>query len=555
MGNVVSDYDMVIAGSGGGGMIAALVAHSLGLKPLIIEKSGHYGGTTSRSGGVLWMPCNRYMAADGVMDSKTEAKAYMDEMVAGRSASERVEAFLRFGPQMVDFLEEETEVRLQSMPGYADYYPERPGGKPGSRCIEAKIFNGKKLGAYLGQMNPAVWELSNNFRMTGNEFHSIAMQRRSWAGKKAVLKVGWRMITDFLTRRRHLAMGQSLIAMLAYSLQKSGIPIWLNTPLTDLVVKEGRVTGVIASREGQSVEIKASKGVLLATGGFPHNPSLRKRFQNPYSSSNWSLAHLGNTGDSHQIAEHYGIQLDLMEESWWGPMSILPNETLFFHISERALPGTIMVNQQGKRFLNEAMPYNELIHLVHESEAKEGGAIPSYFITDRTARKNYNFGLMRSGNPGKSFLETGYVVVAETLEALAKKLEIPANNLKDTVNRYNTMALNGKDEDFGKGDGLYDRRFGDLSIRPNPCMAPLEKGPFYAYRLFPGDIGTKGGILTDEFARALRTDGTVMEGLYATGNVTASVMGRSYPGAGATIAASMTFGFIAARHLAGLHQD
>ena len=239
-----------------------------------------------------------------------------------------------------------------------------------------------------------------------------------------------------------------------------------------------------------------------------------------------------------------------MDEAWWGPMSILPGGTLFFHISERALPGTIMVNQNGKRFLNEAMPYNELVHLMHEQEAKEGGIIPCYFISDHTARKNYNFGTMRSGKPPKKFLDAGYVIVADTLEQLAEKLKIPAENLKKTVERYNEMARKGKDTDFGKGDSLYDRRFGDPSIRPNPCMAPLEKGPFYASVMYPGDIGTKGGILTDEWARTLKTDGTVLEGLYATGNATASVMGRSYPGAGATIAASMTFGYIAAHHLA-----
>ena len=544
-------FDLVIAGSGGGGMIAALTAHSLGLKPLIIEKSPLFGGTTSRSGGVLWMPRNRHMAADGVDDSEEDARAYLKEMIQGLSSPERREAFIKLGPQMVDFLEDRTEVRLQSMPGYADYYPELPGGKPGSRCIEARIFNGKKLGAMLGEMNPTAWDLSKKFRMTGLEFHSIAMARRSWAGKKTVMKVGWRMVADFLTGRRHLSMGQSLSAMLAYSLQKADIPMWLDTPLTDLIVEDGRVTGVVARKDGKDIEIHASKGVLLATGGFPHNPELRKRFHNSFSSADWSLAHPGNTGDGHQIAERHGLKLDLMDESWWGPMSILPGGTLFFHISERALPGTIMVDQRGQRFINEAMPYNELVHGMHKLEADAGGIIPCYFITDHTARKNYNFGLMRSGKPGKEYIDSGYVIVADTLEALAEKLNMPAQNLKSTVERYNAMARKGKDEDFGKGDSLYDRRFGDPSIQPNPCMAPLEKGPFYASTLYPGDIGTKGGILTDEWARALKTDGSVLEGLYATGNTTASVMGRSYPGAGATIAASMTFGFIAARHLAG----
>lgn len=544
-------FDLVIAGSGGGGIMTALTAHKCGLKPLIIEKNKYYGGTTARSGGVLWVPQNRFMEPEGFSDSEKEARDYMDQMVKGRSSQERQDAFVKYAPEMINFLEDHTEVRLQSMPGYPDYYPELPGGKAGGRCMEAKVFNGKKLGKLLEDLNPSIWELSNKFRMTGNEFHSIAMAGTSWGGKMTVLKVSIRMVIDFLLRRKRLSMGQSLGAMLGYSLQQAGIPMWLETEVKDLILEDGRVIGVKADQKGKEIEILANKGVIFATGGFPHNQEMRQKYHPKSSNSAWSLANKTNTGDGINIASEKGAGLDLMEDAWWGPMSINPNKIPFFHISERALPGTIMVNQAGKRFINEAKPYTEMIHIINDQFANGEGVVPSYFIYDHTARKNYAFGLMRAGKPAEEYLDSKYVVVADSLEELANKMGINGENLKVTVKEYNKMAKIGKDTDFGKGDSVYDRRFGDPSIKPNPCMGPIVKPPYYCSLLYPGDIGTKGGILTDEMGRVLREDGTCIEGFYATGNTTASVMGHSYPGAGATIAAAMTFGFIAARHIAG----
>lgn len=546
-------FDVVIAGSGGGGIMAALTAHHHGLKPLIVEKNRYFGGTTARSGGVLWVPQNRFMAAEGIADSEEAGRAYMDQMVKGRSSQARQDAFLRYAPKMIDFLEDCTSVRLQSMPGYPDYYPELPGGVLGGRCMEARIFNGKKLGAMLDDLNPSIWELASRFRMTGNEFHKIAMAKTSWKGKWTVLKVGLRMVADTLFGARRLSMGRALGAMLGHSLQQAGIPMWLNTSVEDLVVEDGRVVGVKVKREGKEMTLRASKAVIFATGGFPHNETMRKKHQPPSSTSAWSLANKTNTGDGISIAARHGAQLDLMEDAWWGPMSILPDGTAFFHISERALPGTIMVNKAGQRFINEALPYTEMVHRIHELEAEGHGVVPCYFISDHRARKNYAFGLMRAGRPGKEYLDAKYVVQADTLAELAAKVGIDGDNLEATVARYNQMAQSGKDADFQKGDSVYDRRFGDPSVQPNPCMAPLSKPPYYCSLLYPGDIGTKGGILTDEYARVLREDGSVMDGFYATGNTTASVMGHSYPGAGATIAAAMTFGFVAARHIAGMH--
>ncbi|MEM7038602.1 MAG: FAD-binding protein [Bacteroidota bacterium] len=551
MTNSEHAFDLVIAGSGGGGILTALVAHHHGLKPLIIEKSKYFGGTTARSGGVLWVPQNRFMKEIGVSDSEKEARDYMDQMVKGRSSQAMQDAFVEWAPKLIDFLETHTSVRLQSMPGYPDYYPALPGGKDGGRCMEARVYNSKKLGREVEDMNPSIWELSKKFRMTGNEFHKIAMAQTSWAGKWTVMKVGLRMVLDLLPWRKHLSMGQALAAMLRKSLKVADIPLLLETPIVGLIEEDGRVVGVKAKKEGRVIEYRANKGVMLATGGFPHNAEMRKQYHPASSNAAWSLAHKGNTGDGIRLAEQNGAALDLMEDAWWGPMSINPNGVPFFHISERALPGTIMVNKAGKRFINEALAYTEMIHIIHDLHAKGDEVVPCYFIYDHTARKNYAFGLMRAGKPGKEYLDAGYVVQADSLEALAEKMGIQADNLKATVQAYNKMAETGKDTDFQKGDSVYDRRFGDPSVQPNPCMAPILKPPFYCSLLYPGDIGTKGGILTDELGRALREDHSVIDGLYACGNTTASVMGHSYPGAGATIAAAMTFGMIAARHMAG----
>ena len=550
MGTEADIFDVVIAGSGGGGIMAALTAHHYGLKPLIIEKNKYFGGTTARSGGVLWMPQNRFMKDIGVPDSEQEGRDYLEQMVKGRSAQARQDAFLKYGPRMIDFLEEHTEVRLQPMPGYPDYYPELPGGKNG-RCIEAKVFNGKKLGPLYHDLNPSIWELANSFRMTGNEFYHIAMLFSTWAGKKTAAKVGWRMVADFFTGRKRLTMGRALGAMLGYSLQQKGIPMWLNTQVTDLITEGGRVTGICANREGKPIEIKANKAVIFATGGFPHNEEMRRKYQHSTSTKEWTLANITNTGDGIRIAEKHGAKLDLMEDAWWGPMSINPNGVPFFHISERALPGSIMVNKKGRRFVNEAKPYTELIHLIQELHDKGAETVPCYYIYDHRVRKKYSFGLMRARMTSKKYLESGYVVKAKTLEELAGKMGIDSANLVETVRHYNEMVKTGKDADFGKGDSVYDLRFGDPTVEPNACLAPLTKGPYYCTLLYPGDIGTKGGILTDEFGRVLNKGGEVMSGFYATGNTSAAVMGHSYPGAGATIASAMTFAYLAILHLVG----
>lgn len=551
MDAVSKKYDLIIAGSGGGGMITALAAHFHGLKPLIIEKNSYFGGTTALSGGVIWMPNNPVMKREGIPDSEADGRRYLQETVGSGSSQARQDAFLNFGVQMIDFLEAHTAVELQRMPHYPDYYPELPGGHAEGRCVEAALFDGKKLGAFLEQLNPAIWKLADQFRVTGNEYHHIAMMRTNKAGKKKLRKVLSRLIGDKLKGRKSLAMGRSLMAMLGYSVQQAGIPLWLNTPLRELILDNGRVVGVKVEKEGEMVAFEATKGVVMATGGFAHNEEMRKQYHPQPSTSAWSLSNKSNTGDGIQIAQGVGAKLGLMEDAWWGPVSKLPDDTPFFHVSERSQPGSLMVNKEGKRFTNESKPYSELIHLIHQKHAEGEGTIPAYFIIDHKVRKRYSFGLMRAGPTPKKFLESGSVFRADTLEELAKQVGIHPENLVATVKRYNEMAKKGKDLDFGKGDSAYDRRYGDPSVSPNPCMGPLETPPFYCMRLYPGDLGTKGGIVTDEFARVIREEGSVVEGLYATGNTSAAVMGNSYPGAGATIASAMTFGYVAALHITG----
>ena len=547
MDNEALEFDLLIAGSGGGGLVAAITAHDLGLKVLVVEKNTFYGGSTALSGGALWIPDNHHMHQDGVDDSQAEGHRYMKEAIGNHSSEERQSAYVQYGPEMIEYLEQKTHLQFQRIPGYSDYYPELPGGTSLGRTLEPLPFNGKRLGKMRQEQNPPIWPLMAKFPVTGKEYHKMAMMRSIPAGKKTLLKVLGRIVKDKLTGRKTMTFGQSLIAPLRLSVADRNIPLWLNTSIKDLVTENGKVVGAIVEKDGKPQEIRVRQGVLMATGGFPHNQKMRDKYQPKPVRSEWSLANKANTGDGIQIGMKYDAAIDLMDDAWWGPVSIMPDNTPFFHVSERAHPGTILVNKKGNRFINEAKPYSEFVHIQRRLNNKGEDTIPCYFITDGRVRKKYSFGLVPAGMMPKQFKGTDYIVKADTLAQLATKVGLPSEALEKTVADYNKMAEQGKDTDFGIGDNAYDKYYGDPSVQPNPCMYPIAKPPFYCMKLFPGDLGTKGGLVTNEKSQVLREDGSIIEGFYATGNTTSSVMGHTYPGAGATIGASMVFGYVAAK--------
>ncbi len=544
--------DVVIVGTGGGGMTAALVAKQAGLDVLMVEKSEYYGGSTALSGGGLWIPNNYLLQRDGLDDSPEKARTYLQSTVGNRTPQSLQDAYLENAPEMVKYLAGNSQVRFQRAKGYADYYPERPGGMADGRALEAAPFNGAKLGSDFPQLRPMSLEAPAGLAFSIGEYNKLGMITSTWAGKWTALKVGIRTIFNMLTGVKYLTLGRTLIARLRFSLKDENVPIWLNSPLKELVIENGACVGIVVEKDGKPIRIRANKGVVLAAGGFDHNQAMREKYQKAPVNHEWSSGNPANTGDVIQAGMKIGGKIDLMDDAWWGPTSVPPNAPPMFHVGERSYPGGIMVNAAGKRFTNEAASYVEVVHAMYEKHTAEVPHVPATFIMDSRYRSKYIFGtLFPMQAIPESYFTSGYFKRADTIEELAKQCGMDSNTLAETIGRFNQFARSGVDEDFRRGDSAYDRYYGDPTVKPNPCLAPIEKPPFYAVQMVAGDLGTKGGLVMDEHARVLREDGSIIAGLYAVGNNSASVMGNTYPGAGSTIGPSMTFGYIAAKHIAG----
>ena len=548
--------DIVVVGSGAGGMTAALAAHEAGLDVLLVEKTRYYGGSTARSGGGIWIPCNHLMSAAGAVDSFEAARSYLDATVGEGSPRASRDMFLRQSVKMLEWLGRKSDLQCRYVQGYSDYYPELPGGSALGRAVEPELFDGKALGPDLALLRPPVIPIPAGLTFTTGEYRELGLVMRTWRGKRTALRIGLRLVGAWLAGRKMLMMGQALAGRLRLSLKKRGIPLWLDTPLQELIVEGGRVTGVRVESEGQPCDILARKGVILAAGCFAHNLEMRLKFQKHPISTDWTVASEGNTGDGILAGQRAGAAVDLMEEAWWGPSSLPPGAAPFFHVAERGFPGLIMVNQQGRRFTNESASYVEVVQVMYRLHTDENPHVPCWFIFDQRYLDNYVFASHFPRQPlPRAMLDSGYFRRAATVAALAGELGMDPAVLQQTVSRFNGHARAGRDPDFGRGDSAYNRYFGDPTVEPNPNLAPIDKAPFYAVQVFPGDLGTKGGLVTDEFARVRREDGSLIEGLYCVGNNAASVMGAVYPGPGCTIGPAMTFGYVAARHAAGLDPD
>ena len=545
-GAVAAEVDVVIAGSGAAGMTAALTAAHRGLSALVIEKAAVFGGSTARSGGGIWAPGNTVLRRAGVADTAGQARDYLAYVAADVPAASR-EALLEHGPAMLDLVLAMTPVRFAWVPGYADYYPEAPGGLAAGRSIEPVPFNGLVLGGELGHL--ARPYLPSPVAITQAEYRWLTLGRHP-RGIRAAGRVAARAARARLLGRRTLSLGQALAAGLRAGLLRADVPVWLDTPLTGLDVTGGRVTGVFATRDGEPVLIRARRGVLLATGGFERNEEMRRQYQREPVGTGWTTGAPGNTGDGIRAGLSLGADVGLMDDAWWGPSIALPGGP-YFCLSERNLPGCVMVNGAGQRFVNESAPYVDAVHAMYDGHTPENPHIPAWLVFDQRYRDRYVFAGLPPHRPlPRRWYAQGSVVRADDLAGLALAAGVDADGLVKTVARFNEFAAAGKDEDFGRGDSAYDRYYGDPRLG-NPNLAPLDKPPFYAVKIVPGDLGTKGGLVTDARARVLRADGTVIEGLYAAGNASAAVMGRSYAGAGATIGPAMTFGYIAVRDMAG----
>ena len=546
--------DLVIVGSGGGGMVAALTATHAGASALVLEKQERIGGSTAMSGGIAWVPNNPVMRADGVHDSYEDAMAHFEAVVGDvgpASSFERRDAFLTAGPEMISFLQEHG-VRFVHCPGYSDYYSNAKGGHDLGRGIEPVPFDGRVLGAWLKRLQPGLAESLGLSVMT-NEARFLSHYNRSIRAFAISARVVLRTYAARLRRQELLTNGASLIAQMLNIAIARDIPVWTESPLEDLIVEDGRVVGVRTVRAGSPVRIRARQGVLLAAGGFAHNPEMRGHYGgNQPNRAKWSISNPGDTGEVMQTAMRLGAKTDLMDEAWWLPS---PRTGRFGQSTldqARQRPRTIYVDAAGQRFVNESNSYMEVGKAMYARD-KTSRAVPCWLIFDDRYRKRYAHQRSSPGRFPRKLLESGMLKQAWTLEDLARMCAIDPAGLTETIERFNQNAAAGIDPEYGRGESAYNRALGDPNKRVHPCLGPIDEPPYYAVQVVPGDIGTCGGLVTNEHAQVVDQDGAPIEGLYATGNGTATVMGRHYLGPGASIANTMVFGYIAARHATRQH--
>ncbi|AKS36262.1 3-oxosteroid 1-dehydrogenase [Mycolicibacterium goodii] len=552
-------FDVVVVGSGAAGMVAALTAAHQGLSTVVVEKAPHYGGSTARSGGGVWIPNNEVLKRDGVKDTAEEARKYLHAIIGDVVPAEKIDTYLDRGPEMLSFVLRHSPLKLCWVPGYSDYYPETPGGKPTGRSVEPRPFDANKLGPDLEGLEPPYGKVPMNMVVMQQDYVRLNQLKRHPRGVLRSLKVGIRATWAKVTGKNLVGMGRALIAPLRIGLRDAGVPVLLNTALTDLFVEDGKVRGIYVrdTTAGDDAEprlIRARHGVILGSGGFEHNEQMRVKYQRAPITTEWTVGAAANTGDGIVAAEKLGAALELMEDAWWGPTVPLVGAP-WFALSERNSPGSIIVNMSGKRFMNESMPYVEACHHMYGGRYGQGPGpgenIPAWLIFDQQYRDRYIFAGLQPGQriPSK-WLESGVIVKADTLADLAGKTGLPADAFAATVERFNGFARSGVDEDFKRGESAYDRYYGDPTNKPNPNLGEISHPPFYAAKMVPGDLGTKGGIRTDVRGRALRDDDSVIENLYAAGNASSPVMGHTYPGPGGTIGPAMTFGYLAALDIA-----
>jgi 3-oxosteroid 1-dehydrogenase len=542
--------DVAIIGVGVGGLVAALRAYDLGLTPLVIEKSEYLGGTSAWSGGALWAPDNPVMRGLGVGDSPEEALRYLEAVVgdAGPSTSTaRKRAYVEQANPAVAFMQR-VGIPFVYADGNCDYYPEAPGGHTKGRTLHADIFDTRELGDLERWFRPQKGGISQKIVLrTLAEAPSMTISTRTPAAAKVAARVVGRTVGAALTGRHLVGMGQAIAARLLHAVQARGIEIWRASAVTDLIIRDGRAIGVEVDRDG-GTRVLARRGVLIAAGGYAHDDSLRRKHREA-SSSEWTAVIEEDTGDLITAAAAHGAATALLDEAIWTPMSIPPDGVAIPHLWERSLPGSIMVDSSGARFCNEATSYMAVGQKMFERN-ETVPAIPAWLVLDARHRRRYPLGAAPPAVTPRSWITSGYLKRASDLPGLALECGIDPGGLSDTVARFNEFAGQGHDDDFGRGDSHHDRVFSDPKVGPNPCLGSLEKAPFYAVAMYPGDVGTVGGLVTDEHARVLRADGTAIDGLYAVGSSAASAMGRVYPASGCGVGSAAIFGFVAASDMA-----
>ena len=566
MTNVQQDNyecDALVVGSGAAGMSAAVTAGHRGLNVLIVEKEPRFGGTTARSGGWLWIPGTSLARNWGVIESPDQARSYLRHEAGNSFDAARVDAFLAAGPEAVDFFTSNTAVKFDMPLTFPDYHAEAPGGAQGGRSMVTRPFDGRQLGKHIKTLGGPLPELTVFGMMLGSGKEIIHFMRatKSLASALYVAKRLSKHAVDVMRHGRgmNLTNGNALAGRLAKSAFDLKIPLWLSSPVRELIVEDGAVRGALVERDGRLVRVHAKRGVVLACGGFPHDVNRRKKMfpHAPTGNEHFSPGPTGNTGDGLRLAESAGgrVEDSLPNAAAWVPVSITTRKDgsngVMPHFIDRAKPGVIAVMPDGTRFANEGNSYHDFVQEMMKA-ARPGEEIAAFLLCDHRALRKYGLGCVPPfPMPLAHHLRTGYLKRGATLTELAVQAGIDPKGLEATIAAFNKTAADGQDPAFGKGSRAYNRYQGDALHGPNPCIAPIKDGPFYAIKMVIGDLGTYAGIKTDAHARALDADGQPIAGLYAAGNDMASIMGGNYPGAGITLGPALTFGYIAGKHIAG----
>jgi 3-oxosteroid 1-dehydrogenase len=551
-------FDFVIVGSGAGSMVAALYLRAQGKRVLILEKTDLIGGSTARSGGVMWIPDNPFMTRDGVEESPERAATYLEDVTGGQAdapaaTAARRRAFLAGAPEMLDFLLQQG-IELDRPRSWPDYYDERPGGSVPGRTVVAKLFDSRELGEWQDRLRPSFIQLPGGMAASIEDMRQLPLMKRSWAARWTLLKV---VAQNFWARacgKRYVAGGAALQGRMLQAALRSGVEVRTGVPVTGLLLEMGAIVGVESKHEGGTWRIGAASGVLVNSGGFAHNRSMRERYQ-PGTSPDWSAASPGDTGEMIVEMQRCGAELVQMD-AFVGYQATIPPGTEAAEIKPgvqgmTAAPHCILVDRAGVRYMNEGGSYMAYCRGMLERH-KSVPAIPGWAIFDQQYMDTYMLaGTMPWSAKPQSWYDQGYLKQGDSIASLAQQIGVEPQTLEATVERFNGFVANNYDADFQRGERAYDRWLGDPLHSPSETLGSIAKAPFYAVEVVPGDVGTYGGVLTDENARVLRADGTVISGLYATGVATGSVMGRVYPGAGCSIGPGFTFGYLAARHAAG----
>ena len=483
----------------------------------------------------------------------------MAELAGDTIPAANRDAFLTFGTRMVQELDDRTEWVKWRPQGTPDYFPERTGGKAGGRTIAPAIIDGRALGSLRATLRPPSPAMDvRPFIITAEDLGALRMITRTNRGRRAALRVGARTAWGVVARREPLGIGQALCARLRLALRDVGVPVWLSSPMVEVTrTPHGDgdvVTGVRVRRNGSEILVRAHRGVVLATGGFSRNEEMRRKYLPTPTSVDWTMApEEGQNGDGIVAGMEVGAATALMNRTWGMPVLIAPiagKKAPLLTQWERSLPGVMVVDRTGERYANETLPYEEFWKAMYEREATNGAAAPSWLIFDHRVKSRYLFMRTLPHVPFPvAYRRAGVLHKAATVDSLARAIDVPEATLLCTTAQYNNGIRNGSDEEYGRGESAFAKAMGDRMLQ-NPNMAPIDHPPFYAMPLFPGDLSTKGGLVTDDRARVLRADGSVIEGLYATGNCAAApATGDSYPGAGATIGSAMVFGYVAAKDM------